>query len=186
MANTRIYELAKELDVSSKDIIEYLATKGIKAKSQSSLNEDICNIVREEFGKEDYRPYRRKTVVFNLGCSSSPHKSRAERPKRNGIRPSTSKKVGDEVQSVVKDRKDAEVEKHTEHNVDLAKKETIFNIRINPGKKSNTADGIVEEVELMVDVKMGDGFKNNCTEVEIYNKISDAVVEAIQQMIVSG
>ena len=39
MAKIRVYELAKELDISSKDIIEFFAKSGVELKSQSGMDE---------------------------------------------------------------------------------------------------------------------------------------------------
>ena len=51
MAKIRVYELAKELEVESKAIIELLAKDNIEVKSQSGLEEDISNKVRSPLGK---------------------------------------------------------------------------------------------------------------------------------------
>ena len=37
MAKVRVYELAKQLDVQSKDIVSFLAENGIEVKSASGL-----------------------------------------------------------------------------------------------------------------------------------------------------
>lgn len=52
MAKRKVHELAKELDVQSKDILTYLQEKGIEAKAaQSSIDEDAVSMVRRAFGK---------------------------------------------------------------------------------------------------------------------------------------
>ena len=51
MAKLRVYELAKELNVESKEIIAMLSSDGIEVKSASSgLEEDICDKVRKTLG----------------------------------------------------------------------------------------------------------------------------------------
>ncbi|MBQ9391426.1 MAG: translation initiation factor IF-2 N-terminal domain-containing protein, partial [Lachnospiraceae bacterium] len=51
MAKVRVYELAKELGVESKQIVELLAKDSIEVKSQSGLDEELCNKVKSAFDK---------------------------------------------------------------------------------------------------------------------------------------
>ncbi len=52
MAKIKVHELAKELDKQSKDILSFLNEKGVEAKAaQSSVEEDVADMVRKEFGK---------------------------------------------------------------------------------------------------------------------------------------
>ncbi len=52
MAKMKVHELAKELEVQSKDIIGFLQGKGIEAKAaQSSIDEEATRLVRGAFGK---------------------------------------------------------------------------------------------------------------------------------------
>ncbi len=135
MAKVRVYELAKELGVESKQIVELLAKDSIEVKSQSGLDEELCNKVKSAFNKassdvkekvakvkeevkEDIKEVsknkeasknnsdsktdkkvapekkegakepvkkKKKTVVFNLGNSSSGGGQR--RPRPDGKRP---------------------------------------------------------------------------------------------------
>ena len=51
MAKVKVYELAKELDKQSKEIIAMLQDKGIEVKAaQSSMEEDVAEMVRSAFG----------------------------------------------------------------------------------------------------------------------------------------
>ena len=52
MAKVKIYELAKEYDINSKDIIEYLGSQGIEVKHQSGIEGDVLNMVQKKFGKK--------------------------------------------------------------------------------------------------------------------------------------
>ena len=173
MAKIRVYELAKELEVESKAIIELLAKDNIEVKSQSGLEEDISDKVRSLLGKKgdakasqevkdkpkeepdkekkeenkkqetkkvrpkaqsdgdskapakegDKAPKKKKkTVVFNLGNSSSgnrrmrndgrrPHNAGAKsEPRRGPIRV----REGVEAPSVIRARKEAEEAKRLE------------------------------------------------------------------------
>ena len=50
MAKVRIYALAKELEVQSKDVIHFLAEKNIEIKSpQSSVDDEIVALVKNNF-----------------------------------------------------------------------------------------------------------------------------------------
>lgn len=98
MAKVRVYELAKELAVESKEIVALLAKQGIEVKSQSGLTDDLCDIVRNNLNgdknkepkeatvedinskkdkstpkKAEKKPIikKKKSVVFNLNNSSS-------------------------------------------------------------------------------------------------------------------
>ncbi len=52
MAKVKVHELAKELEVQSKDILSFLQGKGIEAKAaQSSIDEEASQLVRKAFGK---------------------------------------------------------------------------------------------------------------------------------------
>lgn len=52
MAKFRVYELAKELDTQSKEILTFLQEKGIEAKSaQSSVDDEVAGIIRSRFAK---------------------------------------------------------------------------------------------------------------------------------------
>ena len=50
----KVHEIAKELDVQSKDIIAFLNEKGIEVKAaQSTLDDDALGLVRKKFGKKE-------------------------------------------------------------------------------------------------------------------------------------
>ena len=54
MAKVKIYELAKELGVESKEVIEFLGKKNIEVKSHSSaIEENEAQLVKQEFSKSE-------------------------------------------------------------------------------------------------------------------------------------
>ena len=54
MAKMKVHELAKELEIQSKDIITYLKEKGMEVKAaQSSIEDEAIDLVRGRFKKED-------------------------------------------------------------------------------------------------------------------------------------
>ena len=51
MAKFKVYELAKELDKSSKEVVTFLQENGIEAKAaQSSVDDAAADMVRKHFG----------------------------------------------------------------------------------------------------------------------------------------
>ena len=54
MAKTKIFELAKDLGLQSRDIITFLQKEGVEAKAaQSSIEEEAVQRVRKHFGKSE-------------------------------------------------------------------------------------------------------------------------------------
>ena len=52
MAKMKVHELAKELEIQSKDVITFLQEKGIEVKAaQSSVEEEHVAMVKAHFGK---------------------------------------------------------------------------------------------------------------------------------------
>ncbi len=115
MAKMKIYELAKEIDKTNKEILTFLAEKGIEAKSHmNTIEEDTVEMVKKAFSangrktetkaaetkeaapKEEQKPEARteaktehpkkkKSIIF----VSNPHNSKmpGARPQGNGQRP---------------------------------------------------------------------------------------------------
>ena len=54
MAKTKVFELAKEFEIKSSDVLTFLQEKGIEAKAaQSSVEDDAAALVRSHFGKKN-------------------------------------------------------------------------------------------------------------------------------------
>ena len=51
MAKLKVHELAKELEVQSKDVVAFLQDKGIEKVPASALEDDMADMVRKHFGK---------------------------------------------------------------------------------------------------------------------------------------
>ena len=62
MAKVKVYELAKELDKQSKDILTFLADKGVEVKSHMSvLEEDVAEMVKSAFsGTQTAKPEKKE------------------------------------------------------------------------------------------------------------------------------
>ena len=56
MAKIRVYELAKQLDIESKEVINVLAKKGVEVKSQSGLEANEEEMVRKHFATKTAKP----------------------------------------------------------------------------------------------------------------------------------
>ncbi len=54
MEKVKVYELAKELNIGSKDIINFLSEKDIKISSHmNKLEESSVELVKNKFGKKE-------------------------------------------------------------------------------------------------------------------------------------
>lgn len=62
MAKMKVYELAKELDKQSKEILTFLGDKGVEAKSHmSTIEDDAVKMVRDAFGaKKEQKPVKKE------------------------------------------------------------------------------------------------------------------------------
>ena len=79
MAKIKVHELAKELELQSKDILSFLQGKGIEAKAaQSSLEEDAAALVRNSLGKKKAAPAAEKEApVKNENAKPAEEKAQA-------------------------------------------------------------------------------------------------------------
>ena len=66
MGKMKVYELAKELNIQSKDIVNYLQENGIEGKvAQSSLEDNAVDMVKKKFGaKEAKAPFAQSNTIF--------------------------------------------------------------------------------------------------------------------------
>ena len=70
MAKVKVHELAKEVDKQSKEILAFLQNKGIEAKAaQSSVEEDVADMVRKEFGAKQASEPKVETVEKKADAS---------------------------------------------------------------------------------------------------------------------
>ena len=79
MAKIKVHELAKELELQSKDILNFLQEKGIEAKAaQSSLEEDAAALVRNSLGKKKAAaPAAQKAPVNTENAKPAEEKAQA-------------------------------------------------------------------------------------------------------------
>ena len=81
MAKMKVHELAKELDIQSKDVITFLTGKGVEVKAaQSSIEDDAIEMVRKKFGKA---PAKAEAPAKKEEAPKAPA-PKAEAPKTDG------------------------------------------------------------------------------------------------------
>ncbi len=72
MAKMKVFELARELDAQSKDVIAFLQDKGYEVKAaQSSVEDDAAALVRQEFGA---KTAPKKAAVGKAAAEEKPAK----------------------------------------------------------------------------------------------------------------
>ena len=95
MAKIKVHELAKELELQSKDILSFLQEKGIEAKAaQSSLEEDAATLVRNSLG---HKKAAKAPAAEQEAASSAP--AVKEQPKAEETVKPAEDKAQDEVKS---------------------------------------------------------------------------------------
>ena len=98
MAKIKVHELAKELELQSKDILNFLQEKGIEAKAaQSSLEEDAAALVRKSLGHKKQAPAAEKTETPTPAEKEPVKAQEAAKPAANKVQePTTENKGQDE------------------------------------------------------------------------------------------
>jgi len=91
MAKMKVHELAKELDIQSKDIIAFLNGKGIEVKAaQSSIEDEAINLVKGEFSKGASKPLEKAAPKKTEAKEEAPVKEKEiknETPKTEATKP---------------------------------------------------------------------------------------------------
>ena len=84
MSKIKVYELAKELGVESKDVIKFLGSKNIEVKHMSTLAEEIAGMVRSSIAKS--AKSEEKAPVEEAPSEKAPSEEAAtEAPKKKNI-----------------------------------------------------------------------------------------------------
>lgn len=74
----RVHELAKDLNIQSKEVVEFLATKGIEVKSASGLDEGQIDMVRKNFAKKSEAKPAAKTEAKPAAKAEAKVEAKAE------------------------------------------------------------------------------------------------------------
>ena len=87
MPGKRVYELAGELNLTNKEVLDFLRSKKIDVKSHmSSLKENEEVMVRQALGsKEERKPVEKKETETREVQKKTGEETRAERPKKKNI-----------------------------------------------------------------------------------------------------
>ncbi|MDR1800927.1 MAG: translation initiation factor IF-2 [Lachnospiraceae bacterium] len=87
MSKVKVYELAKELDKTSKELVEFLQSKGREVKSMSGLEEEEAGMVRAAFSGTKKEDSKEKTVPEKIAQPESDKtpETPAEPPKKKSI-----------------------------------------------------------------------------------------------------
>ena len=87
MPGKRVYELAGELNLSNKEVLDFLRSKNIDVKSHmSSLKENEEVMVRKALGsKEERKPVEKKETENREVQKRAGEETKAERPKKKNI-----------------------------------------------------------------------------------------------------
>ena len=87
MANIKVEDLAKELNRSNKEVIDYLQGKGVEVKSHvSPVSDDIADSVKKELGKNAEAP-KKKNIIRVFRSQNASGKIPERRPrKQDGAR----------------------------------------------------------------------------------------------------
>ena len=84
----RVHEVAKELDIKSAEVVEFLASEGVEVKAQSSIEDDNIEKVRKHFGgaakkaddkKEEKKP---RVIITSRGVLKTGEGSKDGKKKR--------------------------------------------------------------------------------------------------------
>lgn len=87
MPGKRVYELAGELNLSNKEVLDFLRSKNIDVKSHmSSLKENEEVMVRKALGsKEERKPVEKKETENREVQKRAGEETKTERPKKKNI-----------------------------------------------------------------------------------------------------
>ncbi|MDO5294334.1 MAG: translation initiation factor IF-2 N-terminal domain-containing protein, partial [bacterium] len=86
MAKMKIYELAKNIDVHSKDIIEFLKNKGIEVKSHmSNIEDDQVALVKKQFSKNYSKPAPANVASKEVTIAKPEQKDETTQTRHNQI-----------------------------------------------------------------------------------------------------
>lgn len=80
MAKVRVYELAKELNIDSKEIITFLGGKNISVKTMSGLEDSYVELVKNNYAKKET-----KTITKSESEMHHNEEKQTERPKKKPV-----------------------------------------------------------------------------------------------------
>ena len=145
MAKMKVHELAKELEIQSKDIIVFLQEKGIEVKAaQSSVEDEHVAMVKGHFSKGEAKAEEVKGETSASKADASAAKAEAPKKKKNIIfvsNPQNSKMPGSRPMSN-QNKKPAQPQQLQQAP---AKQATVKPIQLGPNQMINKATGKIME-----------------------------------------
>ena len=145
MAKMKVHELAKELEIQSKDIIVFLQEKGIEVKAaQSSVEDEHVAMVKGHFSKGEAKAEEVKGETSASKADASAAKAEAPKKKKNIIfvsNPQNSKMPGSRPMSN-QNKKPAQPQQPQQAP---AKQATVKPIQLGPNQMINKATGKIME-----------------------------------------
>jgi len=150
MAKMKIYELAKELDMQSKEIVAFLTGKGVEVKNHmSSIEDDIVSMVKKAFQNENAKAEQSKEESkAEVKEVKKEDVKKAEAPKEE-VKKTEEPKENDKKEAVKKEnaKKEAVNKEEGKKDVPKKKKNIIFvsnphNSKISTGaQRQNNPNG---------------------------------------------
>ena len=103
MAKYKVYELAKELDKSSKEVLSFLQENGVEAKAaQSSVDDVAAEMVRKHFGVSA-QPVK-AVEETKAEAPKAVEEAKAETPKAVVAKTEEAKALNDQAYKTIKER----------------------------------------------------------------------------------
>ena len=172
MAKLKVHELAKELEVQSKDVVAFLQDKGIEKVAASALEDDMADMVRKHFSKsagsapksenadkaaetvaksegaeaKTEAPKKKKKIIFvsNPGNSKMPT---SQRPPASSAMKQAAKPVSKPAVKPAPKAEEAEVKKTETKPVEVKQEETKVETKPAEMKKEETAPVVKPQAE---------------------------------------
>ena len=146
MAKMKVHELAKELEIQSKDIIAFLQEKGIEVKApQSSVEDEHVAMVKGHFSKGEAKAEEVKVETPAPKADAAVSKAEAPKKKKNIIfvsNPQNSKMQGSRPMSN-QNKKPAQQPQQAQQAP--AKQAPVKQIQLGPNQMINKATGKIME-----------------------------------------
>ena len=96
MAKMKVHELAKELDMKSKDLIDFLQDKGYEVKvAQSSIEDEAIDLVRSQFGGTGAKSEKTPAVSASADRSAEMKVTPSEKAADKAAESPAAEKAGD-------------------------------------------------------------------------------------------
>ena len=179
MSKTRVYELAKTLEISNKELLEKLKEMGIEAKSHSSgLEEEAVNRVLNAFAEKESPKAENKTE----SKSEVKTEKKPEHKQEKKTEPKQEKKNAPKQEKKAERKTESEMDMLSEDEVNSKKKKKKN--KKNKNKNFNKPAPVVEEntEEDILEIQIADSI----TVKDLAEKINKPASAVIMQLMKIG